>query len=86
MKSDKELQNEILGDLIKSHTELTFNTSSPVHQGNIADRIAYASVGIEFAIKWLKDEEALKDGLSLPEKLIFELKDGEYVHIKEEKK
>ena len=65
MKSDKELQAEIFNSFVKAHPELQFNTNNPVQQMSTADKGAYANIAIEYAIKYLKDEEALKHGLIL---------------------
>lgn len=84
MKGDKELQAEIFNSFVKAHPELQFNTNNQIQQMSTADKGAYASIAIEYTIKWLKDEEALKHGLILPKYLKFEQKDGKYEQVDED--
>lgn len=79
MKSDKELQQEIFKQFVDEHNELQFQTNNQLHQLINLKSGEYASIAILYTIKWLKDEEALKEGIKIPEELVFKLKDGVYI-------
>ena len=86
MKTDKDLHKEMINSFIEAHPELQFITNNQLHLLLNAKSIEYASVAIEFAIKWLKDEEALKKGVKVPQNLKFKLKDVIYVQTESDEK
>lgn len=83
-KTLKEMGDECFKNFVDGHSELQFQTNNQAHLQSNAERAGYAKAGIEFALKWYEDEMALKKQSTLPNKLVFQLKDKKYIQVEEE--
>ena len=80
-KTLKEMGDECFKNFVEGHPELQFQTNNQAHLQANAEKAGYAKAGVDFAIKWYEDELALKKKVTLPNKLIFKLKDKKYVQV-----